>query len=244
MDSSQPIAISFAPARKSPKRTILLFLLVLLIICLSVAAFMFGIYATAEKMRSDAAAASTALTKEKSTAATDIDLATALRTSTVNNVIEKESFPSYSLTQIQQLDVSQPSGANLSDLKLVTQGALVGLEESFLKAEQDYGVNCLFVMAIASIESANGTICYRPNNMFGYGGISFSSKAECINVVSQGLATKYLKPGSSLYSGKTISDVNKRYAASTTWDDKVSKKMASYYAIISKHHNAALEKLK
>lgn len=244
MNRSEAFAISFMPARKSPKKVILLLLLVLLIISLSAAAFMLGIYATAEKMRSDAAAASTALAKEKSTAATDIDLATALRTSTVNDVIAQESFPAYSLAQIQQLDVSQPSGANLSDLKLVTQGALVGLEESFLKAEQDYGVNCLFVMSIASIESANGTICYRPNNMFGYGGISFSSKAECINVVSQGLATKYLKPGSSLYSGKTISDVNKRYAASTTWDDKVAKKMASYYAIISKHHNAALEKLK
>ena len=72
----------------------------------------------------------------------------------------------------------------------------------------------------------------------------FSSKAEGIDVVSRALAQKYLRPGASLYSGKTISDVNKRYAASSTWDDKVASRMASYYATISKNHNAALEKLK
>lgn len=241
MVKSEVFKISFGPFGTLSVRAVLL---ILFIICLSIGMFVFGIYATADKIRSDAAAAGTALAKEKSTAAQDVDLANALRTSTVNNVIAQESFPAYSTAQILQLDVSKPSGVTLSDLKLITQGSLVGLEESFLKAEQDYGVNCLFVMAIASIESANGTICFRPNNMFGYGGMSFSSKAECIDVVSKGLATRYLAPGSSLYSGKTISDVNKRYAASTTWDDKVSKKMTSYYAIISKHHNAALEKLK
>lgn len=241
MEKTRKSKVSFGPFGELSKTAIFL---ILLAIGLTVAMFIGGIYGTAEKIRTDAASASASLAKEKSTAATDVDLSNALRTSTVNNVIAQESIPAYSTAQIMQMDVSKPSGVTLSDLKLVTQGNLVGLEESFLKAEQDYGVNCLFVMAIASIESANGTICYRPNNMFGYGGLSFSSKAECIDTVSHGLATRYLRPGSSLYSGKTISDVNKRYAASTTWDDKVAKKMTSYYATISRNHNAALEKLK
>ena len=142
------------------------------------------------------------------------------------------------------MDVSKPSGVTVSDLKLVTQGNLVGLEDSFLKAEKDYGVNCLFVMAIASLESANGTMCFKPNNMFGFGSSGFSSKAECIDVVSKALAQNYLSPGGSLYSGKTISDVNKRYAASSTWDDKVARNMTNYYSVISVHHNKALDRLK
>ena len=142
------------------------------------------------------------------------------------------------------MDVSKPSGVTVSDLKLVTQGNLVGLEDSFLKAEKDYGVNCLFVMAIASLESANGTMCFKPNNMFGFGSSGFSSKAECIDVVSRALAQNYLSPGGSLYSGKTISDVNKRYASSSTWDDKVARNMTNYYSVISVHHNKALDRLK
>ena len=80
--------------------------------------------------------------------------------------------------------------------------------------------------------------------MFGYGNTGFSSKAEGIDVVSRALAQNYLSPGGSLYSGKTISDVNKRYASSSTWDDKVASRMTHYYSVISENHNAALEKLK
>jgi len=184
------------------------------------------------------------LLNEKSAAAKEVDLATALRKTAVDEVMEKESIPAYSTSQVMALDVSVPSGVTVSDLKLVTKGALVGLEESFWKAEQDYGVNCLFVMAIAAHESANGTICFRPNNMFGFGTSGFSSKAECIDTVARALANNYLSTSGSLYNGKTISSVNKRYAASTTWDDKVARNMVSYYSVISQHHNEALEKLK
>ncbi|MDO4546219.1 MAG: glucosaminidase domain-containing protein [Bacillota bacterium] len=211
---------------------------------LSLGLFVGGTTANVISINSDAADAAQALVKEKSSSATEVDLANALRISTVDYVYEQEAIPAYSTAQIRQLDMSQPSGVTVSDLKLVTQGALVGLEDAFLKAEQDYGVNCLFVMAIASLESANGTICFRPNNMFGYGSTGFSSKAEGIDVVSKALAQRYLSPGGGLYSGKTISDVNKRYASSSTWDDKVATRMTGYYATISKHHNAALEKLR
>ncbi len=219
-------------------------LITILTLALSAAMFAVGMLAGIGETKARSAAASKSLTAEISAFGKEVDLADALRVSTVNAVIEEESIPAYTNAQIRKLDVSKPSGVTKSDLKLVTQGALVGLEDAFLKAEQDYGINCLFVMAIASHESANGTICFRPNNMFGFGRSGFSSKAEGIDVVSRALARNYLSPGGSLYSGKTISDVNKRYAASTTWDDKVASKMTHYYSVISSHHNAALEKLK
>ena len=139
--------------------------------------------------------------------------------------------------------MSKPSGVTLADLQLVSRGAFVGIEDAFLKAEQDYGINCLFVMAIASLESANGTMCFKPNNMFGFGSRGFSSKSECVDVVARSLEYNYLTPGGSLYNGTRITDVNKRYAASSTWDNKVCRNMARYYAAIAPAHNAQLEML-
>ena len=173
-----------------------------------------------------------------------VSIAPDLRKRAVSDVIEDQSIPAYSYDECWSLDVSKPSGVTLADLQLVSRGAFVGIEDAFLKAEQDYGVNCLFVMAIASLESANGTMCFRPNNMFGFGGRSFSSKSECVDVVSRALANNYLSPGGSLYNGTRITDVNKRYAASSTWDTKVCRNMARYYATIDPAHNAQLEKLK
>ncbi len=222
----------------------LITIVILVVAVISAGLFVAGLFATVENIRSDAAAASKALSEEGAAAASDVDLASTLRISAANRVIEGETFPSYSTSQIMNLDVSQPSGVTVSDLKLVTTGGLTGLEEAFYQAEQDYGINCLFVMAIAAHESANGTMCFMPNNMFGFGSSGFSSKAEGIDVVSRTLANSYLSPGGSLYSGKTISAVNKRYAASTTWDDKVAANMVRYYSTISRHRNAELEKLK
>lgn len=219
-------------------------LLTVLVLALCAGGFVFGIRTEAGMINSSAAEASSRLLQKSRESASEVDLSTSLRKSTVNKVYEAEAIPAYSNTQILSMDVSKPSGVTVSDLELVTQGNLVGLEDSFLKAEKDYGVNCLFVMAIASLESANGTMCFRPNNMFGFGSSGFSSKAECIDVVSKALAQNYLSPGGSLYSGKTISDVNKRYAASSTWDDKVARNMTNYYSVISAHHNKALDRLK
>jgi len=220
-------------------------ILIAAVIVFSITAFIIGIFAGAANIRSDAAEASKTATAEKTEAAEKIDLADTLRVSAVEKVIEEEAIPAYSLSQVMAMDVSKPSGVTVEDLKKVTSQGLVGLEEAFWQAEQDYGINCLFVMAIAAIESGNGTINGVGNNMFGWGGgyIRFSSKAEGIDVVARGLANNYLKTGASLYSGKTISSVNKRYASSSTWDDKVASKMVSYYATISKYHNKALEKL-
>lgn len=221
-------------------------ILLLTVVVLGFSAMLFveGISSSADRINTSAVSAEKKLALKNRNSAKEVDISNALRKSTVNAVYDGEAIPSYSNAQIRSMDVSRPSGVTVSDLRLVTRGALVGLEEAFLQGEKDYGVNCLFVMAIASHESANGTMCYRPNNMFGFGGIAFSSKAECIDVVSRALAQNYLSTSGSLYSGKTISDVNKRYAASTTWDDKVAANMTNYYAIISEHHNAALERLK
>ncbi|MBQ0078569.1 MAG: glucosaminidase domain-containing protein [Eubacterium sp.] len=175
---------------------------------------------------------------------TELDFGEIIRENTVDEIISGAEIPALSRDQIYSLDLSKPSGVTVGDLKLCTKGALVGLEEDFWQLEQDYDINCLFVMAIASHESANGTICFRKNNMFGFGTKGFSSKAEGIRVVGKTLANSYLSEDGRLYKGKTVEAVHKRYAASPTWDDKVVKNMVRYYSNISENHNKAIEALK
>ena len=203
-----------------------------------------GVFATYRQASEGSEAADRAAAGKASKSAEAVDVGNDLREITVDYVYSKDSIPSYTYDQICSMDVSKPSGVTVADLKLVTKHNLVGLEEAFWQTEQDYDINCLFVLAIASHESAYGTHCFRPNNLFGFGRSGYSSKAECIDTVAKCLANKYLSPSGSLYKGKTIDSVNKRYAADPAWDKKVAKKMAGFYSVISSAHNSQLEKLR
>ena len=231
--------------QKKPRRfSWKVLIIVLLILGLCAAAYQTTLQSRIDEMVSSAARVEKKLVKKNKKQGEEVSISDTLREDTVDRVVADMSIPNYSYNQCWSLDVSKPSGVTLADLKLVSRGAFVGIEDAFLKAEQDYGINCLFVMAIGSLESANGTICFRPNNMFGFGGRGFSSKSECVDVVARTLEYSYLTPGGGLYNGKRITDVNKRYAASSTWDDKVCRNMAHYYAVIAPAHNARLEQLK
>ena len=72
---------------------------------------------------------------EKSAAAQETDLANILRKDTVEYVFKEESIPAYSYNEIWSMDMSKPSGVTVADLKLVTAGNLVGLEEDFWQCE-------------------------------------------------------------------------------------------------------------
>ena len=219
-------------------------ILTILSLALSAGLFAWGIGTTNAQIAEEIEAEEEALLDAGQEAAHDVDLGNTLRKSVVEEVVDGESIPAYTASQIRSMDVSKPSGVTVADLKLVTRGNFRGLEEYFWKAEQDYGINCLFVMAIGANESAYGTICFRKNNMFGFAGKGYATKAENIDVVARTLAHKYLTPGSSLYKGKTVDAVHKRYAASSVWDDHVVNYMVKFYRTISAHHNEAIEALK
>lgn len=219
------------------------FLAGILLAILGVGAWYVSLGYSIDQLSDAARKAEKTLIKTNAKEGEPVDIADSLRESTVEKIVADQTIPAYTYNQCWNLDVSKPSGVTLADLQLVSRGAFVGIEDAFLKAEQDYGINCLFVMGIASLESANGTICFRPNNMFGFGGRGFSSKSECVDVVARALEYNYLTPGGSLYNGTRITDVNKRYAASSTWDNKVCRNMARYYSIIAPAHNARLQQL-
>lgn len=241
MDKEQPRKYKINHTSKFRKHAVIYTVIVVVLIITLIGV---GTFASYNKATQGSKTADKAAAKEAAANAKPVDPGKSLREMTVDYVFEKDSIPNYSYNQVCAMDVSKPSGVTVADLKLVTKHNLIGEEEAFWQAEQDYGINCLFVLAIASHESAYGTHCFRPNNLFGFGRSGYSSKAECIDVVSKCLAGKYLSPSGSLYKGKTIDSVNKRYAADPSWDKKVAKKMASFYSVISPAHNSQIEKLR
>ncbi|MEA4923536.1 MAG: hypothetical protein VB031_09335 [Eubacteriaceae bacterium] len=157
----------------------------------------------------------------------------------VEDNVLKERIPAYSLSDIVSMDMTAASGVTEDDLKAAgTHSGLKGLESAFVKAEKDYGVNCLFLYGIAVTESSGGTAMFKPNNMFGYGHKSFSSKAECIDYVAQRISEDYLSETGPYYRGKTPTDVNKVYCTGDTWHGKVEKTMYTMYQDIRQNNLA------
>ena len=211
---------------------------------LTIMLLLIALWAGVNRLSHDSEEAAIAIAEEKNASAQEIDLANSLRKTTVDYVLEQEEIPAYSFAEVQAMDMSKPSGVTVDDLKLVTRYKLVGTEETLYNIEQEYNLNCLLLLAIASHESAYGTAQFRPNNVCGYGGKGFSSINECLETVGRALANSYLSPDGAFYKGNTIAAVNRTYAADGAWNVKVAKKVTYFYQVISENHNAQLEKLK
>ena len=75
------------------------------------------------------------------------------------------------------LDLNTISGFSAEELTAGLKGELANLAEDFVLAEQEYGVNAVFLAALAAHESGWGKHCFKPNNIFGWSGKSFDSKS-------------------------------------------------------------------
>ncbi|MDO4869109.1 MAG: hypothetical protein Q4A65_02280 [Bacillota bacterium] len=220
------------------------FLLAALSIVFSVVLLFAGLALGSYKLNAKASSADVKEAKQAAAKTLPVPAGDMLRTKTVYKICANETIPAYSYSEVCSMDMSKPSGVTVEDLKLVTKSGLVGLEEKLYQMEQDYNLNCLFLLGIASHESAYGTSQFHPNNICGYGYSGFSSKEECLDTVGRALAKYYLTPGGAHYKGTTIDDVNRTYAADPAWDSKVANKVTYFYQVISESHNARLEKLK
>ena len=75
------------------------------------------------------------------------------------------------------LDLTEPCGFSADELSAGLRGELVPLAADFVAAEAEYGVNAVFLAALAAHESGWGRHCFLPENIFGWGGKSFASKS-------------------------------------------------------------------
>lgn len=222
------------------KTFIIIIAAIALTVALFCAVFAIGTY----KMTSASDSKSQQQAKANAAQAEPINLGNTLRKSTVKKVIKNETIPAYSYSEVCNMDMSKPSGVTVADLKLVTRKGLVGLEEKIYQMDQDYDLNGLFLLGIASHESAYGTSLFHPNNICGYGYSGFPSKEACLDQVGRVLAKNYLNPSGPYYKGTTIDSVNRTYAADPAWDSKVARKVTYFYEVISENRQKQLEKLK
>ena len=112
---------------------------------------------------------------------------------------------------------------------------LLGIASTLIEVQEEYSVNAIMLLAIIRLESGNGrsNLAVSHNNL---GGIkapansvavfrSFDSKADCVWFMGRLLANQYLTEGGRFFSGFTIVDVGRRYAASPQWPVKVRNLM-------------------
>ena len=156
------------------------------------------------------------------------------------------------------MNVGEPSGLSLEQFRMILSenskdknGILEDNADYFYYAEQEYGINGVFLASIAIHESGWGTsrIALDKNNLFGYQAYDdspydsakqFETYEEGIDLVARVLIKYYLNSkGTSIYggdvadgrfySGTTIQSVNKHYATDPNWANGVYGIMKELY---------------
>lgn len=156
------------------------------------------------------------------------------------------------------MDISEPSGLSLEQFRAILQGKPSDKNkifenncDYFYYAEQEYGINGVFLASLAIHESGWGTsrIALDKNNLFGYQAYDgsaynsakvFSDYSEGIDLVARVLMKYYLNSnGTSIYGGDiadgryftspTIKGVNKYYASDPNWASSIYKIMTDLY---------------
>ena len=127
-------------------------------------------------------------------------------------------------------DVRTPSDITVERLNVRFKGTrLEGKGKWFIMAQEKYGINAVFLAAIAMHESANGKsrLARTKNNFFGLRGkngmLSFKTPEDCIMYTARLLTKK-----KGVYFGKgnyTIRRIGKKYASSKHWTTRVIKHM-------------------
>jgi beta-N-acetylglucosaminidase len=147
-----------------------------------------------------------------------------------------------SLEQFRKILQNQPSDIN----NIFSDNA-----DYFYYAEQEYGINGVFLAAVAIHESAWGTsnIARAKKNLFGYmaydnspylSAMSFSTYSEGIDLLARVFMKYYLNPSGTeiyggniaegkYYNGNTVSSVNKCYATDSNWAKSVYNIMKKLY---------------
>ena len=138
-------------------------------------------------------------------------------------------------SDVTTLDLRKPSGLSVGQADSILRGTgLEGLGKAFVEAEQNHGVNAVYLMAHAAWESAWGKskISREKNNLFGYMAYDkspyksakrFQSKAEGIDVVARFISQNYLHESGPYYHGPTLRGMNVRYATDENWNRGIAK---------------------
>jgi len=159
-----------------------------------------------------------------------------------DNFIRKQKNVSRSLFIRRPISiVNSKSNLHINDLKTLLSGTkLEGIEEAILKAERDYNINSFFILAVARLESGNGTsqIAREKNNLFGLNAIdkdpynkayNYNTKSESVDSFTNIIKKYYVNKGLN-----TIEQINTIYSSSDKWSNKINNIMLSDYQEVKK----------
>lgn len=156
-------------------------------------------------------------------------------------VIEQETIQEEPQTEVPQqiiftydMNLLTPSNITAEQLEQGFAGTkMAGLGQHFIQAEQETGINALYLAGLACHESGWNTSNFAKtrNNLFGWQSYDsnlnatkrFNTKGTCISFVAGKIKKLYLTESGMFHSGYTIESISKRYASDKQHGQKVYK---------------------
>lgn len=157
-------------------------------------------------------------------------------------VVQIEKQPTEEQKQVSNLNISfdmnllTKSNITIEELqKGFANTNMQGLEQYFINAENETGINAIYLAGLATHESDWNTSDFarERNNLFGWQSYDsnlnatkrFASKEESIMTVARALKKMYLSENGCYFNGYTISGISKRYASDKQHNQKVFRNM-------------------
>lgn len=133
-----------------------------------------------------------------------------------------------------ETDLRTKSNVSIEEYqKMLENTALYEIAESLYNAEQKFGVNGLYLMGLACLESSygNSNFAKNRNNIFGWNAVDsnpgkasyFTSKSECVMFVAEKLSYNYLNENGCYFEGYTAKDIDKHYCTDKQHANKIIK---------------------
>jgi beta-N-acetylglucosaminidase len=158
-------------------------------------------------------------------------------------IIDSNSTSLFKIDDISSIyeNVKSTSSISGDQINKILEGTdMEGLGSSFVNAQNEYGVNALFLVGLAIHESGYGTsrIAKEKNNLFGFGAYdsspyssaqSFETVSEGINQVAKYLSNEYLTEGGKYFSGNSIESIGKKYATDPNWSNSIKNIMSTFF---------------
>ena len=135
---------------------------------------------------------------------------------------KEEALPPVNIT----MNIFEKTNLSADELNKILSKGLSGYGEAFYNMEQKYGINSIFAISVAELESGSGTsYAFRnKNNAFGIG------PGRYFNSVNAGIEFFGQLMNKPLYYGKSISAVGSIYCVGGNWANKVKALMNNNYS--------------
>ncbi|KFN02459.1 N-acetylmuramoyl-L-alanine amidase [Bacillus clarus] len=159
-------------------------------------------------------------------------------------VLTREEYAQFlynAMASYINLNVTLPSSVTEQEIdnyikRYHPDSPLVGTGQDFIKAQNEYGVNALYLAAHAILESGYGKseIAYRKHNLFGLKAYDWDpfANAKYLSSYGQSIAynadyvrKNYLEKTGPYFNGYTLTDMNVMYSTDKEWASKIANIM-------------------